>query len=41
MIEPEGVVADRSGWTKIGEERTVQLDYRPGLLFRHEIVRPR
>lgn len=41
VIEPEEVIADPAGWTKIGEERTVQLDYRPGLLFRHDIVRPR
>ena len=41
VIEPEEVAAQPEGWTRIGEERTVQLDYQPGKLFRHEIVRPR
>ena len=41
VIEPEEVSADPEGWRRIGEERTVQLDYQPGKLFRHEIVRPR
>lgn len=41
VIEPEEVKADPAGWTKIGEERTVQLDYQPGKLLRHEIIRPR
>lgn len=41
VIEPEEVAARPEGWTRIGEERTVQLDYQPGKLFRHEIVRPR
>ena len=41
VIEPEEVAAQPDGWTRIGEERTVQLDYQPGKLFRHEIVRPR
>lgn len=41
VIEPEEVKADPTGWTRIGEERTVQLDYEPGKLLRHEIIRPR
>jgi transposase len=41
VIEPEEVEADPSGWTKLGEERTTQLDYEPGRLYRHVIVRPR
>lgn len=41
VIEPEEVTADPKGWTRIGEERTAQLDYEPGYLFRHEIIRPR
>lgn len=41
VIEPEEVVADPAGWTKLGEERTTQLDYQRGFLFRHVIVRPR
>ena len=41
VIEPEEVMADPDGWTRLGEERTAQLDYEPGRLFRHVIVRPR
>ncbi len=41
VIEPEEVLADREGWKRIGEEVTSQLDYEPGRLFRHRIVRPR
>lgn len=40
-IEPEEVKADPEGWTRLGEERTTQLDYEPGRLFRHVIIRPR
>jgi transposase len=41
IIEPPEVLADPEGWTRLGEERTTQLDYRPGNLFKHTIVRPR
>lgn len=41
VIEPEEVQDDPSDWTHLGEERTVQLDYEPGRLFRHVIIRPR
>ena len=41
MIEPEEVSANPQGWTRLGEERTSQLDFEPGKLFRHVIVRPR
>ncbi len=41
VIEPEEVQADPEGWTRLGEERTAQLDYEPGRLFRHVIVRPK
>lgn len=41
VIEPVEVSADPQGWTRLGEERTSQLDYEPGKLFRHVIVRPR
>jgi transposase len=41
VIEPDEVSADPQGWTRLGEERTSQLDFEPGKLFRHVIVRPR
>lgn len=41
VIEPAEVSADPQGWTRLGEERTSQLDFEPGKLFRHVIVRPR
>lgn len=41
VIVPEEVNADPQGWTRLGEERTTQLDYEPGKLFRHVIIRPR
>lgn len=41
VIEPEEVSADPQGWTRLGEERTSQLDFEPSKLFRHVIVRPR
>ncbi|MBL9139407.1 MAG: IS66 family transposase [Verrucomicrobiales bacterium] len=41
VIEPVEVSADPQGWTRLGEERTSQLDFEPGKLFRHVVVRPR
>lgn len=41
ILEPAEVRADPQGWARLGEERTSQLDYEPGKLFRHVIVRPR
>jgi hypothetical protein len=41
VIEPVEVSADPQGWTRLGEERTSQPDFKPGKLFRHVIVRPR
>lgn len=41
VIEPEEVLADPEGWKQVGEEVTSQLDYEPGRLFRHRIVRRR
>lgn len=41
VLEPEEVKADPTGWKWVSEERTAQLDYQPGKLFRHVIVRPR
>lgn len=41
VLEPEEVKADPTGWKRVSEERTAQLDYQPGKLFRHVIVRPR
>lgn len=41
VIEPEEVKADPAGWVRLGEEKSTQLDYQPGQLYRHTIVRPR
>jgi transposase len=38
MIEPEG---DMTGYKKIGEEVTEELEYQPGELFVNRFVRPR
>ena len=41
VIEPAEVEADREGWVRLSEEKSTQLDYQPGQLFRHTIIRPR
>ena len=41
VIEPAEVQADPNGWKPVSEEVTSQLEYEPGRLFRHIIVRPR
>lgn len=41
VIEPEVVRADPSGWRRIGEERSEQLDYRPGRFVRLVTIRPK
>jgi transposase len=41
VIEPPEVEADREGWVRLSEEKSTQLDYQPGQLFRHTIIRPR
>jgi transposase len=41
VIEPPEVLADPAGWVRLGEERSTQLDYVPGQLERHTIIRPR
>lgn len=41
VIEPSEVLDDPEGWVRVGEERTTQLDYDPGQLLRHVIIRPR
>lgn len=41
VIEPEEVRADPSGWRRIGEERSEQLDYRPGRFVRVVTIRPK
>ncbi len=41
VLEPPEVQADRQGWVRLSEEKSTQLDYQPGQLFRHTIIRPR
>ena len=40
VLEPEEVKADPQGWRLVSEQRTTQLDYEPGRLYRHVIRRP-
>jgi transposase len=40
-IEPLEVQADRGNWKQIGEEVTVQLDYRPAQYIQKRIIRPK
>jgi transposase len=40
-IEPLEVQADPSKWKQIGEEVTVQLDYRPAQYIQKKIIRPK
>ncbi|MCA1838107.1 MAG: IS66 family transposase [Actinobacteria bacterium] len=41
ILEPSEVREDARGWTKIGEEKTEELDYKPGGFLRRVFVRPK